>query len=105
MSNRIEIVNGDEGWGLASRLLEAVWPPEVVAILPWKDVVWARADSRVPINCDNDVVGHAGILRNAALDAAPVKIGGVGGVSTLIAGRRQSVLLLHRLEPIIIREP
>jgi len=45
MSNCIEIVNGDEGWRLASRLLEAVWPREVVATLPWKDVVWARADS------------------------------------------------------------
>src|SRR5258707_9068488 len=84
MSNRIEIVNGDEGWRLASRLLEAVWPPEVVATLPWKDVVSARADRRLlNINGHNDVIGHAGIyLRNAAFDARPVKIAGVGGVAT-----------------------
>ena len=93
MSNRIEIVNGDEGLRLASRLLEAVWPPEIVATLPWKDVVWARADSRVlNMNAHNDVVGHAGIyLRNATLDALPVKIGGVGGVATRLDCRRQGI--------------
>lgn len=93
MNNRIEIVNGDEGWRLASRLLEAVWPPEVVATLPWKDVVWARADSRVlNINGHNDVIGHAGIyLRNATFDARPVKIGGIGGVATRLDCRRQGI--------------
>ena len=93
MSNRIKIVNGDEAWRLASRLLEAVWPPEVVATLPWKDVVWARADSRVlNFNGDNDVIGHAGIyLRNAAFDARPVKIAGVGGVATQLDCRGQGV--------------
>jgi aminoglycoside 2'-N-acetyltransferase I len=93
MSDRIEIVNGDDGWRLASRLLEAVWPPEVVATLPWKDVVWARADRRV-LNIDghNNVTGHAGIyLRNATFDARPVKIGGVGGVATRLECRRQGI--------------
>jgi aminoglycoside 2'-N-acetyltransferase I len=93
MSNRIEIVNGDEGWRLASRLLEGVWPPEVIATLPWKDVVWARADSRVlNINGHSDVVGHAGIyLRDATFDARPVRIGGVGGVATRLDCRRQGI--------------
>jgi aminoglycoside 2'-N-acetyltransferase I len=93
MSNRIEIVNGDEGWRLASRLLEVVWSPEVVATLPWKDVVWARADSRVlKLNCHNDVIGHAGIyLRDAEFDARPVKIGGVGGVATRLDFRQQGI--------------
>ena len=93
MSNRIEIVNGDEGWRLASHLLEAVWSPEVVATLPWKDVVWAHADSRVlNINGCNDVIGHAGIyLRNAMFDAQPVKIGGVGGVATRFDCRRRGI--------------
>jgi GNAT superfamily N-acetyltransferase len=93
MSNRIEIVNGDEGWRLASRLLEGVWPPEVVATLPWKDVVWAHADRRVlNINSDNQVIGHAGIyLRNATLDGRPVKIGGIGGVATHLDCRRQGI--------------
>src|SRR5262245_28458209 len=93
MSNRIEIMNGDEGWRAASSLLESVWPPEIVATLPWKDVVWARADSRVlNINGHNDVVGHAGIyLRNATFDARPVKIGGVGGVATRLDYRRRGI--------------
>jgi hypothetical protein len=93
MSNRIKITNSDQGWRLASGLLEAVWPPEVVAGLPWKDVVWAHADTRV-LNIDghNDVIGHAGIyLRNAMLDARPVKIGGIGGVATRLDCRSQGV--------------
>jgi len=93
MGKRIEIVDGDQGWALASRLLEAVWPPEVVETLPWKDVVWAHADSRVLyIDAQNDVIGHAGIfLRDATLDARPVKIGGVGGVATHLGYRRQGI--------------
>ena len=93
MNNRIEIMNDDEGWPLASRLLEVVWPPEVIATLPWKDVVWARADRRVlNINGHNDVIGHAGIfLRNATFDARPVKIGGVGDVATRLDCRRQGI--------------
>jgi aminoglycoside 2'-N-acetyltransferase I len=93
VSNRIEIVNGDAGWRLASRLLEVVWPPEVVAGLPWKDVVWARADRRVlKLNCRDDVIGHAGIyLRDAEFDARPVKIGGVGGVATRLDFRGQGI--------------
>jgi hypothetical protein len=78
--SRIVTVDGDEGWPLASRLLEAVWPPDVVATLPWKDVVWAHADRRVLyIDNEDDVIGHAGMfLRDATLDTLPVKIGGVG---------------------------
>jgi aminoglycoside 2'-N-acetyltransferase I len=93
MSNRIEIVSGDEGWRLASRLLKAIWPPEVVATLPWKDVVWAPADSRVlKMNCRNEVIGHAGIyLRDAEFDARPVKIGGVGGVATRLDLRGRGI--------------
>ena len=61
--------------------------------LPWKDVVWAHADNRV-LNIDghNDVIGHAGIyLRDATLDARPVKIGGIGGVATRLDCRSQGV--------------
>jgi aminoglycoside 2'-N-acetyltransferase I len=92
-SNRIEILNADEGWRLASHLIEAVWPPEVVATLPWKDVVWAHANSHVlNINSRNDVIGHAGLfLRNATFDARAVKIGGVGGVATRFDCRRQGI--------------
>jgi aminoglycoside 2'-N-acetyltransferase I len=92
-SGRLEIVNGDEGWRLAASLLEAVRPQQVAATLPWKDVVWAHADSRViKINWQNDVIGHAGIyLRTAAFDARPVKIGGVGGVATRLDFRGRGI--------------
>jgi aminoglycoside 2'-N-acetyltransferase I len=93
MNNRIKIVNGDEGREPASRLLRVVWPPEIVASLPWRDVVWARADSRVlSINGHNDIIGHAGmVLRSVTLGTQPVKIGGVGGVATHPDCRGQGV--------------
>ena len=47
MTDRIETVDGDAGWTLAEPLLDAVWPPDVVATLPWKDVVWANPQRRV----------------------------------------------------------
>jgi aminoglycoside 2'-N-acetyltransferase I len=104
MSNRIEIVSGDEGWRLASPLLKAVWPPEVVATLPWKDVVWAPADSRVlKMHCHNEVIGHAGIyLRDAEFDARPVKIGGVGdyaGRTNESAPKAGALPIFTRSEP------
>jgi aminoglycoside 2'-N-acetyltransferase I len=93
VSNHVEIVNGDEGWLLASPLLEAVWPPQVLATLPWRDVIWAHADHRVlSIEGRDAVIGHAGIyLRNGTLDGQPVKIGGIGGVATRLDYRRQGV--------------
>ncbi len=47
MIDRIEIKAGDVGWQEAAPLLKAVWPPEIVATRPWRDVVWARPDQRV----------------------------------------------------------
>lgn len=101
MSNRISIMDADHGWRLASNLLNAVWPADVVASLPWKDVVWARADRRVlSVNGHNEVVAHAGIyLRDAMLDSRPVKIGGIGGVATRLDCRRQGVAseMMHQV--------
>ena len=93
MSNRISITDAEHGWRLASNLLNAVWPADVVASLPWKDVVWARADRRVlSVNDHNEVVAHAGIyLRDAMLDSRPVRIGGIGGVATRLDCRRQGI--------------
>ena len=60
MIGRIEIEDGRAGWPRAAPLLEAVWPPEVVAALPWKDVVWAPADRRVLVfDCAGEIIGHA----------------------------------------------
>ena len=84
MIYRIEIKAGDVGWGEAAPLLKAVWPPEVVATLPWHDVVWAKSDRRVLVfDQVNDVIGHVGIvIRHAIWNGEAVKIGGIGGVAT-----------------------
>lgn len=69
---------------LISALMAAVYPPEVLAVMPWRDVQSARSQRRVMVlDEDDSIVATAGLLvRDAALDEVPVKIGGVGGVMT-----------------------
>ena len=47
MSIEIEVLNGDASWPQAKPLYDAVWPPHVVATLPWADIIFAHADLRV----------------------------------------------------------
>ena len=62
-STRIDIEPGDAGWKRAGPLLQRVWPPEVVATLPWRDVVWAHANKRVLVASEHgDVVCHVGLV-------------------------------------------
>jgi aminoglycoside 2'-N-acetyltransferase I len=93
MIGRVAITSGSDGWPRAQPLLQAVWPPEVVATLPWKDVVWAHASRRVLVfNEAGDIIGHVGVfLRDVTWDARPVKIGGIGSVATREDYRRQGV--------------
>jgi aminoglycoside 2'-N-acetyltransferase I len=91
--NRIEIADGDAGWALAEPLLDAVWTDEVVAALPWKDVVWANPDRRVFVfDGEGGLIGHVGLYRrDGTWNDRPVKIGGVGGVATREDSRRRGV--------------
>jgi hypothetical protein len=67
MSIEIDILNGDAAWTDVEPLYQAIWPPEVVAKLPWADVVSAHADLRVLLRDDADeVVCHVGIYRAAS---------------------------------------
>jgi predicted acetyltransferase len=93
MINRIEITAGDVGWQEAEPLLKAVWPPEIVATLPWRDVVTAQPDRRVLVfDHANTIIGHVAIvMRNATWDGQAVKIGGIGGVATRDDYRRRGV--------------
>lgn len=93
MIGRIEVVTGDVGWRQAEPLLASVWPPEIVATLPWRDVVWAHADWRILVfDAPGELVGHAGIfLRRATWDGRAVNLGGIGGVATREDCRRQGV--------------
>jgi aminoglycoside 2'-N-acetyltransferase I len=96
MIGRIEVVPGDSGWPQAEPLLGAVWPPEVVATLPWREVVWAHANYRVLMFDDSDhIVCHVGLfLRGAQWDGCLVKIGGIGGVATREDSRRRGIASL-----------
>jgi aminoglycoside 2'-N-acetyltransferase I len=93
---RIEVSTGDGGWPQAAPLLGAVWPSEVVATLPWRDVVWAHADHRVLVfDSDSSIVGHVGLfIRIAQWNARNVKIGGIGGVATREDSRRKGIASL-----------
>src|SRR5258707_7486221 len=99
---RIEIKAGDVGWEEAAPLLKAVWPPEIVATLPWRDVVWARPDQRVLVfDHANTLIGHVAIvIRNATLDGQAVKIGGIGGGAAKEECRRPAVARAGRAQSI-----
>jgi aminoglycoside 2'-N-acetyltransferase I len=93
MIDRIDVTSGDVGWRQAAPLLQAVWAPEVVATLPWRDVAWAAHDQRVlAFNAAGEIIGHVAIImREATLDGRAVKIGGLGGVATRNDSRRRGV--------------
>ncbi len=92
-SARIDVEPGDAGWKRAGMLLREVWSPEVVATMPWRDVVWAHADKRVLVADEQgDVLCHVGLyLRDATWDERAVRIGGIGGVATRVDSRRRGL--------------
>lgn len=83
-------------------MLKAVWPSEVVAKLPWRDIVWVNPDQRLlAFNRDNEIICHVAIvLRDATWDGSAGNVGGIGGgVATREDSRLDEVLLqLARLE-------
>jgi hypothetical protein len=89
LTNRIEVVDGDEGWALAEPLDLEVYPPEVMANVVWRNITWAHADKRVVVHGQGGIVCHVGIyLRDGTHDGAPVRIAGIGGVMTSPPARR-----------------
>src|SRR5215469_16205487 len=93
MTDRIETVDGDAGWTLAEPLLDAVWPPDVVATLPWKDVVWANPQRRVfTFDRAGQLISHVGLYRrDATWNGRAVTMGGVGGVATREGNRGRGI--------------
>ncbi len=91
MSIEIDILNGDAAWKEVEPLYQAIWPPEVVATLPWADVVSAHADLRVLVRDEaDDVVCHVGIYRREVRwNGRKVIAGGIGGVLTREDKRRR----------------
>jgi aminoglycoside 2'-N-acetyltransferase I len=80
---RIDIRPGDAAWEVAGPLLNAVWPPDVVATLPWGHLATAHADHRVLVTHDGELVSHVGLfLRGCDWNGRKVRVGGIGGVAT-----------------------
>jgi predicted acetyltransferase len=91
MSIEIDVLNGNESWPLAEPLYKAVWPPEVVATLPWADITFAHADLRVLVQAEPEgVVCHVGIYRREVTwNGRKFAAGGIGGVLTAADSRRK----------------
>jgi hypothetical protein len=66
-------------------LTAAVWPPEVLATVSWRNIASAPPEHRFRLlDDDANLVAAAGVLlRQATLDSLPVNICGVCGVMTL----------------------
>jgi aminoglycoside 2'-N-acetyltransferase I len=84
MSIEIDVLNGNEAWPMAEPLFKAVWPPEVVAKLPWANIVFAHADLRVLVQTETgEAVCHVGIYRREIKwNGRRMRAGGIGGVVT-----------------------
>jgi aminoglycoside 2'-N-acetyltransferase I len=93
MSIEIELLSGDASWPVAAPLFNAVWPPEVVATLPWANIAFAHAELRVLVEDETEgLVCHVGIYRREATwNGRAVRIGGIGGVLTHEAFRRRGL--------------
>src|ERR1700744_3562159 len=91
MSIEIEVLNGDASWPQAKPLYEKVYPPEVLAKLPWADVHFAHADLRVfVLDEEGETRCPVGIYRrDIRWNGRRVPIGGIGGVMTDAGARRR----------------
>jgi len=91
MSIEIDVLNGRESWPVAEPLYDAVWPPDVLAKLPWGEVQFAHADLRVLIEAPSGGLAcHAGIyFRTVTWNGRKFDAGGIGGVMTRADARRR----------------
>lgn len=87
---RIEVRDGAESRPDVAPLAAAVYPPEVLATIVWRNVVSARATRRVLVYDGTTLVAAAGMLfRKAKVDGSTTNIAGIGGVMTLPGWRRK----------------
>lgn len=93
MIDHIEIKAANIALPQAAPLLKAAWPAEVLAKLPNGNVGGVNPDQcLLAFNRENEIICHVGIvLRDATWDGRPVKIGGIGGVTTRADSRRRGV--------------
>ncbi|CAN7493148.1 GNAT family N-acetyltransferase [Bradyrhizobium sp. LjRoot220] len=88
MSIEIDVLNADASWPRVKPLMDAVWPPELMEKVSWRNVKWAQADLRVLIEAPEEsskpgLACHVGIyFRTVTWNGRKVDIGGIGGVGT-----------------------
>jgi aminoglycoside 2'-N-acetyltransferase I len=88
----IEEWDGEASRALISGLRDAVYPPEVLATIVWRNVTSDRAARRIIVSRNGEVIATAGALwRAALLDEQSVHVGGIGGVMTMPDLQRQGV--------------
>jgi aminoglycoside 2'-N-acetyltransferase I len=92
---RIDISPGNPSWEAAEKLLDLVWPDDVLRTLAWRDVVWDHAERRIMLRDDmapHALVCHVGLFaRQVTCNDTEVTIGGVGGVGTHPARRKSGL--------------
>ena len=87
---RISAHGGDESRGEVAALFATVYPPEVLASVPWRDIQSSSSELRIlkgrlrGCHC----WAHP---RDALYDGRPVSICGVGGVATHPSMRRMGL--------------
>jgi hypothetical protein len=87
---QIEVLDGDAGWPVVEPLDREVYPPEVMATVPWRDVTWAHADKRIIVRDGQGVRCHVGLFwRTGTFNDRPVRMVGIGGVMTSGNARRR----------------
>lgn len=85
---QIDVRPGDDGWREVEPLMAAVYPPEILATIVWRDVTWAEADHWVLVREEERLIATVGVYwRNGLHDGSPVRLGGIGGVATHPAHR------------------
>jgi aminoglycoside 2'-N-acetyltransferase I len=84
MSIEIDVLNGNASWPAAKPLFDAIWPPHVVATLPWAKIVFAHAELRVLVQDEaGEALCHVGIhRRDVTWNGRKVPAAGIGGVLT-----------------------
>lgn len=100
---RIEEEDGPASKSKIEALVGAVYTPEILETVVWRDVVSAPAERRIIVYDDDKVVSSAGVIfRDGLLDDISVRICGIGGVLTLPTARKQgfgraTMLAAHKL--------
>ena len=86
---RISVHGGDERRGEVAALFAAVYPPEVLATVPWRDIQSSRPETRILVHDADCLVATAGLVPRIGLhNGRTVGICGIGGVATLPSRRR-----------------